>query len=313
MFFHRAARHQRRLRPRRATRCVPRRLARPLRHREPGCARASATKRPRRMGRSTGGATGGATPAATTTTAKSSSRRNAPTDASELLHAAAAAFDATPRRSTRSTTSGRAAPRASRLVESETPKNEMTDLAKMVGEARGGRGRFKSRGGKSSRTPSLRARAWSARSQRESSPQRKLDWRGRRRRSKLAQTPAGLVRGGASSPFSVASPAASRRRTVSVEVSSAASEEEAWGGRRRPCSSTTSDRPGHTRGRWPRSFLSSSRGERRGGTLTIRRRASARGAGPDLLEEHRRHSYARRSSRTSPPRTSGEFAEFTLE
>ena len=64
---------------------------------------------------------------------------------------------------------------------------EMTDLAKMVGEARGGRGRFKSRGGKSSRTPSPEPEV-ERRSSRESSPQRKA--RLAREKAAAAKTPA---------------------------------------------------------------------------------------------------------------------------
>ena len=131
-----------------------------------------------------------------------------------ILHAAAAAFDATPRGET---------PRGERLRASPSGSGsrvgdavlEMTDLAKMVGEARGGRGRFKSRGGKSSRTPSPEPEV-ERRSSRESSPQRKA--RLAREKAAAAKTPRrGWTK--ASSPFSVASPAASRRRTVSVEVS----------------------------------------------------------------------------------------------
>ena len=64
---------------------------------------------------------------------------------------------------------------------------EMTDLAKMVGEARGGRGRFKSRGGKSSRTPSPE-REVERRPSRESSPQRKA--RLAREKAAAVKTPA---------------------------------------------------------------------------------------------------------------------------
>ena len=148
--------------------------------------RARATNTTTTDGATTGGATGGATPVATTTTAKFSSRRNAPTDASELLHAAAAAFDATPRRRNAARRNGSGMSPSGSGSRVGDAVLEMTDLAKMVGEARGGRGRFKSRGGKSSRTPSPEPEV-ERRSSRESSPQRKARLPAGRRR--LARRP----------------------------------------------------------------------------------------------------------------------------
>ena len=175
---------------------------------------------------------------------------------------------------------------------------EMTDLAKMVGEARGGRGRFKSRGGKSSRTlpPSPR---WSAARRGRALRSAKRDWRGRRRRRRKPRR-RGWTK--ASSPFSVASPAASRRRTVSVEVS----PPRPTGGVGESGTSVfrdeIADRDTRAR-RWRLPFRCFGR-RRRGGTLTIRRRRCARRWRWRARET--RHSYARRSGKTSPSRGPGE-------